>query len=111
MDKVYVVRWGPAAGDDYSTQVFTTKAKMLAFVDKLKEGQLEVMNMNTATTSRSDVVELNYEVHFVSVDVAPEDVSEDALEQTDLLNYSELICIGEPPDNQIWRNGTEQHQS
>jgi hypothetical protein len=99
MDKVYVVRWGPAAGDDHSVQIFTAKASMLAFVDKLKEAQLD-----------PTWDDLNYEVHYVGVDVAPDNVKEYELEQANLSNYSDLICFGEPPNTQIWRNGTEEHQ-
>lgn len=117
MDSVYVVRWGPAAGDDYSTQVFTTKARMLTFVDKLRVAQLEIADMKghgiDLPTQIALTGVLSYEVHYVAVDVAPNkiDIDDDEPEeQADLDKYSQLICFGEFPDTQIWRNGTEQHQ-
>lgn len=117
MDAVYVVRWGPAAGDDYSTQVFTTKASMLAFVDKLKEAQLEIAEMREHSIDLETQIALtgilSYEVHYVAVNIAPDRINiddDEPEEPDDLVNYSQLICFGEFPDTQIWRNGTEQHQ-
>ena len=88
---VYVVRWGPAAGDDYSTQVFTAKAGMLAFIEKLQVSKNE---------------ELTYEVHFARVNAEPEDVDN----EDDFSKLSDCIALGES-GTLIWRLHTEQHQS
>ena len=95
MYSLYLVHWGPAVGDDFSIQAFTTKEPMNAFVK-------EIMQRKAA-----DMPDLAFEVHFLdgsNINVAPnlddEDVSDDA---------SDLIAFNSGNEI-IWRNNTERHQ-
>jgi hypothetical protein len=110
MDYVYIVRWGPALGDDYSAQVFTEKSTMLTFVDKLKGAQLELQRIRDEEVEKpilDDHEILNYEVHHVVLNAVPENILD-----VDLgMGCSDLICFGEYPNVQIWRTNTEMHQS
>jgi hypothetical protein len=99
MDNQYIVRWGPAVGDDFSCQVFTTKESMNAFVALLMSSE-RVME---------DWQELSIEVHFVdgeNIDVIPDvESGEDGVSD----DTSDLIAFGDP-QNMIWRNNTERHR-
>lgn len=110
MDNVYVVRWGPALGDDYSVQVFTEKADMLQFLVELQEAQQKILKIRSESNRESmlhDNEVLNYEVHYIKVNDKPSDILNDDIGD----QCSSLICFGEYPNMQIWRNGTEEHQT
>lgn len=109
MDNVYVVRWGPALGDDFSVQVFTEKASMLLFLTELDEAMEKIQRIRTNRSTKplmEDYEVMTYEVHYVSVNAKPRDVLDENIDK----DCSDLICFGEYPNMRIWRNGTEEHQ-
>lgn len=102
MGDLYVVRWGPALGDDFSCQVFTTKEPMNAFVELL-------MSSDKVKEQWADQGDLMIEVHFVAadnIDVIPDvESGEDGVydDASDLIAFGDLSGI-------IWRNKTERHR-
>lgn len=98
MGNLYIVRWGPALGDDYSCQVFTAKEPMNAFVELLMTGPV-----------KEGWADLTFEVHYVDAvnfDVVPSMESEDGVYD----DASDLIAFGDNQSGVIWRNKTERHQ-
>lgn len=99
MDNLYVVRWGPALGDDFSVQVFTGKWAMNAFIQEMMSDKAKV-----------GWEELSFEVHYVdgsNIDVLPQLENEDGVYD----DASDLIAFGDNKGGEvIWRNRTARHQ-